>query len=414
MSEARPAAPAANPGSDRVLVEVHPGAGVIDRHEDVLLVIPEVGAHQWSQVQHLVDLWHRPGAHSAGEQERTLTALLSEAGGEQLPGLALLQVFDAEVAVLAYGEVEVTLGGPGQQPFRGTDARPWVRRRVPGSVTFLRVRAVGTPGVPSPGPVPFHLQSGTVPGSGITVRRAGPSASRPAGSGPSAAEVATGSSPDQAGAPQITVARKAVTFESVLLTAIPDQVRVRRPALPLVDPADRPVSAAEGDGPVFVDGVECPAGHFSDPTAKHCATCGATLGGPHAQTVRRPRPALGVLVTDHGSVFTLTGGYVIGRAPERDEAVLSGRAKALVLRDVGQSVSRVHAQLEISGWRVLVTDRGSSNGTFLSYAGSAGPWERVGADMPTLFTPGARLRIGGRQLLFESYREEVADRVGTL
>jgi hypothetical protein len=72
----------------------------------------------------------------------------------------------------------------------------------------------------------------------------------------------------------------------------------------------------------------------------------------------------------------------------------------------------VHVQLDVSGWRVLVTDRGSANGTFISSAAQGAPWERVGTDPPTVFKPGARLRIGGRQLLFETYREEAAGRVG--
>ncbi|MDQ1752926.1 MAG: hypothetical protein QOE71_3982 [Pseudonocardiales bacterium] len=394
-SEAGTVEPTAGPNSDPVLVEVHPGAGVIDRHENVLLVIPVVGTHQWPQVKELLELWHRPGAHIPNAQERTADALLTAAEAGGLPGLVLLHGLDGDVDVRAYGDVEVTLDGSDQRSFSGTDARPWVARRVPGSVSILRVLAGGAAGSTTPGPSPFHLEGGTVPGSGVTLHRAG-------------------LPPPLSGAPQATVARKAVTFESVLLTDVAEQRPPRRPALPLEDPADLLDVAPEGETPEFVDGVECPMGHFNDPASTNCVTCGTALEWLPGRTVRRPRPPLGVLVTDTGSVFALTGGYVIGRAPERDQAVLSGRAKALVLHDVGQSVSRVHAQLDVSGWRVFVTDRGSANGTFISRAAQGAPWERVRDNPPTVFTPGARLRIGGRQVLFETYREEAAGRVGRL
>jgi hypothetical protein len=417
--------PTAGPSKDPVVVEVHPGAGVIDRREDVLLVIPVVGTQQWPQVKELLQLWHRPGAHTGNVHERTVTALLTAAEAGGLPGLVLLNGLDAEVEVWAYGDVEVTLDGSEQRSFEGAGAQPWVAHRVPRSVSMLRILAGGAAGITTLGPNPFHLEGGTVPGSGVTLHRFGLSprvepaesaaglSGAPPAAGLSGTEVAGRSVAQLGGAPQATVTRKAVTFESVLLTTA-DQSPPRRPALPLEDPADLPDVVPEGDSPELVDGVECPMGHFNDPVLAQCVTCGAPLEWLPGRTVRRPRPPLGVLVTDTGSVFALIGGYVIGRAPERDQAVLSGRAKALVLHDVGQSVSRVHAQLDVSGWRVFVTDRGSANGTFISSAAQGGPWERVGNHAPTVFTPGSRLRIGGRQLLFETYREEAAGRVGRL
>jgi hypothetical protein len=408
-------------GNEPLVVAVRPGAGVVDRSGDVVLVIPVVEPAQWGRVQHLLELLHRPGSQSGREQ--MLATVLEQAGDERLPGLALVQHLHPELTVLAYGDVEITVDGPERQRFRGADAGPWASRRVPGPVSLLQVLAAGSPEPPPPGPVLFHLRAGTVPGGGVTLYRAGlgPSGAEARMVEASVAEagmVAAGiadldapAPPPPVSAPQATIARKAITFASVLISGLAEQPHPHRLPLPIEDPADRPETAPDQDG-VLVDGVECLAGHFNDPDAGRCATCGATLGRLPGQIVRRPRPALGVLVTDTGSVFALTGGYLIGRAPERDEAVLSGRAKALVLHDVGQSVSRVHAQLDISGWRVLVSDRGSANGTFLSLPGPGAAWERLIAGSPAVFPPGARLRIGARQLLFESYREEVPGRAG--
>jgi pSer/pThr/pTyr-binding forkhead associated (FHA) protein len=160
-------------------------------------------------------------------------------------------------------------------------------------------------------------------------------------------------------------------------------------------------------GEVLVEGVECPSGHFNHPAAKFCVRCGMPMPKtPHR--VSRPRPPLGVLVTDDGAVFPVTGDYVIGRSPERDDAVVSGTAQPLSLSDPDHSVSRVHAYLKIAGWRVLLTDGASSNGTFVSHSSPSGPWARVGVDTATALAPGDRLRIGSRQLLFDSYHGEPA------
>ena len=100
----------------------------------------------------------------------------------------------------------------------------------------------------------------------------------------------------------------------------------------------------------------------------------------------------------------MTGDYVIGRDPGRAAAVLSGPARPLVLQDEEHSTSRVHARLTLSGWKVMVSDGGSANGTFVSRSGPAGPWTPVPPE------PGERLIratgcVGKRQLLFDCYHE---------
>ena len=62
--------------------------------------------------------------------------------------------------------------------------------------------------------------------------------------------------------------------------------------------------------------------------------------------------------------------------------MLAGRALPLPLRDSARSTSRVHAQLTVRGWKVLLSDDGSANGTFVSRHGAAGPWLPVTAAGP--------------------------------
>jgi len=176
--------------------------------------------------------------------------------------------------------------------------------------------------------------------------------------------------------------------------------RLRRAPLPR-GAAAAPLPASTGPV-VLIEGVICPSGHLNEPESATCGPCGARID-PAAPRVTQARPPLGVLVTDDGAVYTLTGDYVIGREPEQAPDVKAGRARALVLQDGEHSTSRVHARLELSGWSVLLKDSGSANGTFLSRGGAAGPWTVVPREPGTPLRPGDRVRLGKRQLLFDRY-----------
>jgi pSer/pThr/pTyr-binding forkhead associated (FHA) protein len=159
-----------------------------------------------------------------------------------------------------------------------------------------------------------------------------------------------------------------------------------------------------------VEGVLCPRGHFTDPDRSACLTCGTTVPA-EADRVRLPRPPLGILVTDGGTIYPVTGDLVIGREPEQSPDVLAGRARALPLRDTARSTSRVHARLTVQGWQVLLSDNASANGTYVSGSGAAGPWLPVPAQTPIRLAHGDRLRLGARQLLFDTWREAVVPQV---
>jgi pSer/pThr/pTyr-binding forkhead associated (FHA) protein len=116
---------------------------------------------------------------------------------------------------------------------------------------------------------------------------------------------------------------------------------------------------------------------------------------------------LGILVTDGGTIYTVTGDFVIGREAEEAPDVLAGRARPLPLRDAARSTSRVHARLTVTGWKVLLSDDRSANGTFLSRSGAAGPWLPVTPQVPVALVHGDRVRLGKRQLLFDTWRETV-------
>jgi len=114
-----------------------------------------------------------------------------------------------------------------------------------------------------------------------------------------------------------------------------------------------------------------------------------------------PRPPLGLLLFDDGASYVLDTDYVIGRAPAGDPLVVAGRARPLVLDDVERTVSRVHAEVRLEGWQVLLSDRGSTNGTFW-WDGAAGRWVRLVPSEARRLQPGDRAAIGRRVLSLET------------
>jgi hypothetical protein len=71
------------------------------------------------------------------------------------------------------------------------------------------------------------------------------------------------------------------------------------------------------------------------------------------------------LIWDSGESDLLAGDAVVGRDPSADPAVKSGTAAAVVPRGRSEGMSRIHAEIVRSGWELLVSDKGSTNGTFV-------------------------------------------------
>jgi len=162
------------------------------------------------------------------------------------------------------------------------------------------------------------------------------------------------------------------------------------------------VGTSEAGDAVIVDGIRCVRGHFNHPDARFCAVCGISFQQQTINRVQGPRPPLGVVVVDDGSAFSLDSDYVIGREPELDAEVAAERARPLVIADEQRSISRVHADLRLEGWDVMLSDRGSANGTFV-YPPSATAWSQLPAGQPVTLAPGTRVAVGQRTFVYESH-----------
>jgi hypothetical protein len=365
-------------------VQVHPGTGAVLRRGDALLVVPALPQPAADPVRELLATCSRPDPTGTA-RPAALRALLERCAPAGLPGFALLVRRGDAVRLLVHGPVQVLLDG---RPAAPRDDGPLPERVVEDGAWSALTVAAGDAAAEVPDVLSLDLEAGAVPGAGVTLH--------PAAAAPGPAERSE------------TALRPAVRVRSVLLgeaaARAPGGRRepVRRPPLPVAGADDGPPPGAADA--VVVEGVHCPRGHLTDPDRPACLTCGAPLS-PDAQRVRGPRPPLGVLVTDGGTFHPGTGDLVIGREPQQAPEVLAGRARALPLRDAARSTSRVHARLTVRGWTVELADASSANGTFVSGHGAAGPWLPAVAGSPLRLAHGDRIRVGGRQLLFDAWRD---------
>ena len=213
---------------------------------------------------------------------------------------------------------------------------------------------------------------------------------------------------DRIGGDQVTAppAFEPEPFEAVLLGGGPtpgaDLGVIPREPLSKARDLPKGQSSYVADAPI-IQGVYCKNGHFDDPEALFCAVCGISM---NQQTlVPRPgtRPPLGVLLLDDGSVFQLDRDYIVGREPGLDATVASGRSRALRIADDSGIVSRVHAKVQLDGWRVLVTDLASANGTRVRLPKESADTV-LQPHVPIVLATGSQVDLGGRGFRYESHR----------
>lgn len=133
------------------------------------------------------------------------------------------------------------------------------------------------------------------------------------------------------------------------------------------EPGSPSGAGPETDRPL-VPAVLCPAGHPSPPQAHRCRTCDREVAPQ--EPVPTPRPPLGVLRLSTGGSVLLDRGVLLGRAPRVDADQPAGlRPHVLRVGGPDRDISRNHAELVLEGWRVLVRDLGSTNGTTVTRPG---------------------------------------------
>ncbi len=129
--------------------------------------------------------------------------------------------------------------------------------------------------------------------------------------------------------------------------------------------------------------------------ALYCRRTGRRLP-PGDGRVVGDREILAVAVFDDGTSIGLTHDVVIGRAPDTDRRVRSGRAMGIVVDASERGMSRCHALIRITSAGLVVTDLGSHNGTDL--LDESGDWTPLMAGIGHSVTDGRPIRLGSRSL----------------
>lgn len=405
-----------------VPIRVAPGSGLVGRVGDGVLVVadPVVDEQVGPLLAMLTDSCDRrdrPGRLLA----RRLAQHLFETDPSAVPSFAALAPTEGGWAVVLHGDVELSVvrDGVAEEEVSGRQAATWVDRVVPEGFDRLAVGPdAATLAAPSGH---FGLEAGVVPGRGIvmaageptqppSVRPQPPASTAAAPSGPVDGEVDTVEqsamplpSPEEAErqqrpppAPRPSSTGEA--FESVSLLQL-EQVPERDP-LPVLgeDEAEAP-----SDAPL-VKGVLCQNGHFNHPQARYCSIDGVSMVHRTLTPVQRPRPTLGVLVSDDGSAYSLDRDYLVGREPDGDERAVSGDLTPLHLEDTERSVSRVHAEIRLQDWDVTIADRDSANGTYVAARGET-EWRPVVPGRPEVVHSGTRIAFGKRTMTFDSHHQ---------
>lgn len=405
-------------------VPVSGGDGIVAHlSAAVLLILPR--AEQRERADELLDAAREVCAAApdapAMALARRLAQFITAHDADEVPTIGSVADADAGIGCFLYGDVELRVEGTDPLQLSGHDAATWVDRIVTGEVTTMTLTPAGISA--SPPDRVFELRDGVVPGQAVILT---PEESKPTDSPPpapadadvdapdasdTAEQVVVGSEPDAEDASESTEPTPAMvppeppdadepapapSFASISLVDV--DVEPREP-LPVEDrDVSEPEEEAEAPGAVPVEGILCSRRHLNSPDALYCSSCGISMVHRTHDLVEGPRPPLGFLVLDDGSMFTLDSDYVIGREPAVEGDDL---ARPLTLDDPDRTVSRVHAEIRLEGWDVRFVDRGSANGTFV-WDGDRTQWRRLEAGASEKIVPGSRVALGQRTLVYET------------
>lgn len=416
MNDTTPLAPAVDTTDSRTwTVKLLGGDALVRRHGGTIVVARlDSPAHEafYDGLEAALGAGGDTGAALGLRVARRIAGLVSQAEPEDVPDFALVSTGADGIVVLLVGDavLEVAYGSGAVDTVTSRDAATWVDRVVRGPFDQMSVH-VGTPG---PLMDRTLLVEGTVGAAGFVLRYGTDAATREEQRDDQ--RPGTDAAPEtvlQEAIPDVDAAPQAPAVAPVRNSPSPDFVAVSlTDSEPDAPPDPLPVAGVpqsttarddQEDDPGEVAGILCSRGHFNDPRSAFCASCGISTVQQTHDLVTRPRPPLGVLVLDDGSVYALDADYVVGREPEVSQEVQAGRAVPLALDDPAQTLSRVHAKILRSGWDVCLVDAHSANGSFVAAPGAA-DWTRLVPDVATTVTPGSRIQVGGRNMVFDSHR----------
>lgn len=137
--------------------------------------------------------------------------------------------------------------------------------------------------------------------------------------------------------------------------------------------------------------VLCTSHHPNEPGSPACSRCGGQIPPQSPQLVTRP--ALAVLRTSHGHQVEVDRAVLIGRSPTASRVPREQLPRLLAVPSPSHDISRTHLEVAPDGWRVLVKDLYSTNGTTLVRPGDNAR-ERLVPGEPVQVAPGWVIDLG--------------------
>jgi hypothetical protein len=148
-------------------------------------------------------------------------------------------------------------------------------------------------------------------------------------------------------------------------------------------------------------GVRCELGHFNHPRVMNCLRCGRPIP-PGAPQVSGPRPPVGVLLADDGSIWALARGCLIGADPGSAPEVQSGASEAISMKaGANHAMAPVQSEVQVRDWSIYLVDRGAEGGSWVQ-GPTAQTWEQLGRNEQRGLANGSHLSCGGRVLTYLS------------
>ena len=328
-------------------VQVLPGPGIVARFGEVLLWLEEGEGGGRAVTAELLSLARALAVEGDGHEAGPRVAELLRSDPQAVPAMVL-------VAPTGDG-LQVVVHGWGRLLADGIDIDGgWVDRELPAPTALAAGRGGDLLRVPVPESV-LDLRRGSTPGGGAAVLFA---ARPPAAPAPERLD---------ADGPNVVEAGAA--------------------------PAEAPAGERSG---VTVKGVTCSHGHFNNPIAVVCATCGNGMGGVSRILQDGIRPPLGALVLDDGTSVRLDTDLLVGSAPQAEAAATGTGERTVVVAD--PHAAPVHVAVRLVGWDVVLVPRAP---TFVLAPGSQ-QWSPAPIGQPTPLAAGSRVAVGQRTFAVES------------
>jgi hypothetical protein len=175
---------------------------------------------------------------------------------------------------------------------------------------------------------------------------------------------------------------------------------IATPSLPPLVTASGWASSAARDRPE-AEGVRCDQGHFNHPRAQNCLRCGAPIPASTSRS-SGPRPPIGVLLADDGSIWVLDRDCLLGADPASTPQVQSGAAQCITMRaGPNRKMAPVQAEIKTTGWTAHLVDRGAEEGTFVQGPGTQG-WAQLAPNEQRELASSSHVSFGGRVLTYLS------------